>query len=97
MINNYQIKYFHSTLTALDLVVFHWAAGFFYVQNFRVFVIAFSLIALYQPIGKDSKSELARTEVNKYFKQVRVKKVGAMFTTTTPDLQGLMKIGKSNS
>lgn len=61
--------------------------------HIKVFVIAFSLIALYQPIGKDSKSELFTGSNNEYFTQNRFKKVGAMFfTSTTPDLQEVLRL-----
>ena len=67
-------------------------SGFFYAS---VFVIAFSLIVLQQPIGKKPKSEFTPGAVNEYFKQERVKKRGGyVLATTTPDLEGL---NKSNS
>lgn len=60
-------------------------AGFFMFKNYiKVFGIAFSLLALYQPIGKESKSELFTGSNNEYFTQNRLKKVGAMFSRPQP-------------
>ena len=82
------ICYLDSTLRIRPLIVSLGAPqGFFMSKNIRVFVIAFSLKALYRPIGKESKSELIPGEISEHFTQTRLKKWGHCLATATPDLQ----------